>query len=336
MKRSMVMFLSLIVATMVSGYAEGRINWLTNYEEAVKVSRSTSKPMLLLFTGSDWCTWCIKLDKEVFDTPEFADSAADKFVFVKLDFPTKKQLSPEATAANKKLKKDFNVSGFPTVVILDSQQKPLGTTGYRAGGGKQYAQYLFKMVNDSASYKQKISSLEKNELSSSDLKQLYEKATALGEEYEVDLIVAAGMHSDQQQFFLTEKYRKLAEQGKISTPAAASLKQQLLASDPTNAKHIHCNVALIEFEAMCREMHAGMATTEQTVAPLLNYINQFGESDKGNLWRLEMLVAQTYYDKDKVPEALEYAEFSYNAAPPTVQPEIATAIKNMRSLAYSQ
>lgn len=338
-RKMMVVFLSLILATVVTLHAEGRssrITWLTNYDEAVKISRASSKPILLLFTGSDWCTWCIKLEKEALNTPEFAEAAADKFVFVKLDFPVNKALSPELTAQNKRLQKDFNVSGFPTVILLDTQQKSIGTTGYRAGGGKQYAQHLFKMVDDSAVYKQKLGSLDTQQLSSSDLQQLYERAVALGQVNEANRIVAAGLQSDQQQFFLIEKYRQLADEGKIQTSEATTLKEQLLSKDPSNTLHTYYQVAMIDFEALCREMHEGMVTPEQVVAPLLSYIKQFGECDKSNLWRLEMLVSQTFYDKDRLSEALEYAEFSYNAAPPTVQPDIATAIKNMRSSVFSE
>jgi protein disulfide-isomerase len=335
MKRSMFILLSLVLAGLVSAHVEGagtRINWYTNYDEAVKVSRSSSKPMLLLFTGSDWCSWCIKLEKEVFNTPEFADAASDKFVFVKLDFPVNKPLSPEATALNKRLQKDFNVSGFPTVVLLDSQQKSIGSTGYRPGGGKQYAQYLFKLLAEKASYQQKVSALDKEELSSSDLKQLYEKAVALGHNQDVERIVTAGMQSDQQQFFLIEKYRKLALEGQLQSPEAVSLKEQLISGDPQNAKQIQYQIAMIDFDTLSHEMHEGVATPEETVAPLVSYITQFGETDKSNLWRLEMLISQTYYTKDKITEALEFAEFSYNAAPATAQPEIATAIKNMRCI----
>lgn len=340
MKRSMIVFLGLVLATMASLNADhhrgGRVAWLTNYDEAVRISKATSKPMLLLFTGSDWCSWCIKLEKEALNTPEFAEMAADKFVFVRLDFPVNKALSPELTTQNKRLQKDYDIEGFPTVVILDSQQKQIGTTGYRPGGGKQYAQYLFKMVDDSAVYKQKMSALDKEQMSGSDLKQLYEKATALGEEGDAHRIISAGMQGEQQQFFLIEKYRRLASEGSLQTAEAVALKQQLLAGDPQNAAHVHYQIAMIDFEVFCREMHDGTATPEQAVSPLLSYIKEFGESDKNNIWRMEMLVSQTFYDKDRLPEALEYAEFSYNAAPATVQPDIANAIKNMRSYALSQ
>lgn len=334
MKRSIIIFLSLALAAVgVLQSAEnrsGRVNWMTNYDEAVKVSRSTSKPMLLLFTGSDWCTWCIKLEKEVFNTQEFADAAGDKFVFVKIDFPVNKASPPDVSAQNKRLQKSFGVEGFPSVILLDAHQKTIGTTGYRAGGGKQYAQYLFKMLDDNAVYKQKVSVLDKQQLNSTDLKQLYERALALKEEGDLNRIVTAGLNSEHQQFFLIEKYRQLAGQGKLHTSDAIALKQQVVDSNPQNAKQVYYQMAMIDFEAFCREMHEGFLPPEEAVAPLVAYIKQFGDSDKANLWRLDMLVAQTYYEKDKIPEALEFAESSYNAAPTSAQPEIALAIKNMR------
>lgn len=131
-------------------YAEAGsgLNWQTNYDEAVSQSRGTSKPIVLFFTGSDWCSWCNKLDSEVFDTKDFQDAAGNKFIFVKLDFPRSKRLDARTTAQNKQLQERYNVRGYPTVIVLDSNQKQIGSTGYKQGGGKAYAAHLLKMTGN--------------------------------------------------------------------------------------------------------------------------------------------------------------------------------------------
>jgi protein disulfide-isomerase len=82
---------------------------------------------------------------------------------------------------------------------------------------------------------------------------------------------------------------------------------------------------------LCKSGHESLHP-ELTVASLIDYIEKFGKRDTENVWRLLMIVSQVYFDEDKHLEALEYAQSSYQAAPPSVQPEIATAIKNIKCL----
>lgn len=316
--------------------SKGAIRWLTNYEEAVKQARSASQPMVLFFTGSDWCGWCNKLDEEVFDTKDFADSAGNKFIFVKLDFPLYSAQDPQLKAQNKQLQQKFDVRSYPTVILFDAQQnQQIGITGYRAGGGKQYGAHLSKMLSDYSSYKQKISSLDKTKLSGTDLKQLHEKAKELCLYNDVNKIVKLGIDSEQSLYFLTERYRFLANEGQIHGKEATALKQQLLANDANNEKQVHYHVAVIEFESFCEEMEKENSSPQLAVAPLINYIEKFGNKDKDNLWRLQMIISQVYLDKNQMPNALKYAQESYESAPISVQPEIALAIQNIKSLISS-
>lgn len=87
MMKNFILFLIVSALTYQVPIRAENIHWLTNFDEAVNQSRNTSKPVLILFTGSDWCTWCTRLEKEVFSTNEFAQAASDSFIFLKLDFP---------------------------------------------------------------------------------------------------------------------------------------------------------------------------------------------------------------------------------------------------------
>lgn len=308
--------------------AQTKINWTTNYEEAISQSKATSKPVVLFFTGSAWCGWCNKLDEEVLETSEFAQAVGDKFIFVKLDFPPNNALSQQLIAQNKQLQQKYDVRAFPTVIIIDSQQQQIGKTGYRAGGPKPYAQHLLQMLNDYSSYRGKLSTLDK--LSGDDLKELFDQANTLGLYSDVESITKAGLKSDEEQFFLTERYRALVIDGKINTPEAAALREKLLKSDPENENGIHYQVAIIDFESTCEDAGKDNFSPEKAVAPLISYINQF-PSDKTNLWRLQMIIAQVYFDKNKLTEALKHAELAYDAAPSNAQAEIAAVIKTIKS-----
>ena len=126
------------------------ITWMTNYDEASALSKSTGKPMVILFTGSDWCVWCIKAEKEIFSTPEFAQIAGNQFIFVKADFPFNQDLPLALVTQNEKLKSQFAVKGFPTVVIVTPSGKALGTVGYSEGGGAKYANMLIKLSQENS------------------------------------------------------------------------------------------------------------------------------------------------------------------------------------------
>lgn len=119
-------------ATAAEGW--GNSGWHTSWEQAAAESKKTGKPILMDFTGSDWCGWCIKLKKEVFDTAKFKSWASQKVVLLELDFPQKKKLDKATRAQNERLAKKYNVQGFPTIVFADHTGKMISTYGYDQGG----------------------------------------------------------------------------------------------------------------------------------------------------------------------------------------------------------
>lgn len=327
--KSMIVGLTLTLS-WVELSANESIKWYTNYDEAVQVAKSSSKPLLLLFTGSDWCTWCIKLEQEVFHTPDFARIAGDKFVFVKLDFPMNSTLPQKMGAQNKQLQKQFSVAGFPTVVILDAQQqRQMGSTGYRPGGGKAYADYLLGMIGSHHAYLEQIQNLDRQPLPGAVLKKLYTQALELQRAGDINLIVMTGMESDEKIFFMLEHYKHLADQGQLCSLEAKNLQQRILEADPDNRLQTHYELAVTAFEALCRDTACNISP-EEAVDSLVKYIEKFGSSDRENLWRLELIISQVYYEKDKIPEALQFAISSYQVAPPSAQAQIGTTIQNMR------
>jgi protein disulfide-isomerase len=119
-----------------------QIVWHNNYDEALEIAQREEKPLLVLFTGSDWCTWCIRLEEEALETEAFSREASDLFVFVKLDFPSRKQQPSDQRRQNRKLKRRFGVRGFPTVLLVNPQEEVIAETGYEPGGGRAYARHL--------------------------------------------------------------------------------------------------------------------------------------------------------------------------------------------------
>ena len=114
--------------------------WLTDFEQAKKVSAERNLPILADFTGSDWCPYCIKLEKEVFSKREFIEFAEKNFVLLRIDFP--EHIPEDKMDAQKKLAETYDIKVFPTVVILDKNGKFIMKSGYREGGCKSYISFL--------------------------------------------------------------------------------------------------------------------------------------------------------------------------------------------------
>jgi thioredoxin-related protein len=129
----------LITSFLLLQVRAAELSWSTDLPQALAKAKAENKSVLLDFTGSDWCSWCIKFKKEAIDTKEFQDYAAKNLVLVELDFPQKKQQPDELKAANQALGKKYNVEGYPTFVILNKDGKEIGRqVGYKEGGPKAF------------------------------------------------------------------------------------------------------------------------------------------------------------------------------------------------------
>ncbi len=118
------------------------LKWYTNIDEAVKVAQKEDKPILVQFSGSDWCKWCIKLNNEVLHTKEFADYAKKNMVLVNLDFPRSIPQSDEVKNYNRSMAQKYGIRGFPTVLLMDKNGNVVRVTGYQPGGPQAYIQHI--------------------------------------------------------------------------------------------------------------------------------------------------------------------------------------------------
>ncbi len=123
---------------MKKAYAE----WVVSYDVATEQSKKSGRPIMLVFSGSDWCSYCSKLSHEVFTTHQFARWSTDNVIKVEVDFPQSYVLPEAIKTQNQKLKAKFghHVTSYPTVLFVDSYGNLLGKTGYVAGGAEAWIQ----------------------------------------------------------------------------------------------------------------------------------------------------------------------------------------------------
>jgi protein disulfide-isomerase len=103
----------------------GSALWTEDFAAASAKAAASKRPLLLDFTGSDWCGWCVKLDKEVFQKSDFQSFSTKHLELVKLDFPKSKPQTDAVKAQNASLKEKYQVRGYPTLVLLSPEGKEL-------------------------------------------------------------------------------------------------------------------------------------------------------------------------------------------------------------------
>lgn len=135
----LTLFCALLSITIAG---ESSLVWSSDYQAAVK----TGRPVLLNFTGSDWCVWCHRLRDEVFQTPFFTQYATESLALVELDFPREKTLSPELRKQNEALAEKFRVNSYPTIILLGTDGKELARLGYMQGGPKTFVRELKRRI----------------------------------------------------------------------------------------------------------------------------------------------------------------------------------------------
>ncbi len=135
------------VGSLLFGVAAlGAGGWEDSFDKALAEAKETGRYVLADFSGSDWCGWCVRLDKEVFSKSEFKKYAKENLVLFIADFPRGKPQSTKLKKQNEELARKYGIRGFPTVLILSPSGDEVGKTGYKPGGPEAYVEHLQKII----------------------------------------------------------------------------------------------------------------------------------------------------------------------------------------------
>ena len=146
MKKTILRGLLTAWLVMLGAKAEAAL-WETDFAQASINASQTGSYLLLDFSGSDWCGWCMKLDREVFSKAEFEAYAKTNLICVLLDFPQQKPLSNKLKEQNAGLANKYGIEGYPTVLLLSPEGKLVARTGYQEGGAMKYVAYLKRLID---------------------------------------------------------------------------------------------------------------------------------------------------------------------------------------------
>ena len=145
-RRLFFLVCSIFLLAMAQPVFSAEATWLESIDQAKEIAQQENKTIFINFSGSDWCHWCIKLDKDILSKQEFIDYADENLVLVKVDFPKRTRQSQEQQDHNEALARKYNVRGFPTVILLNAKGKQIGTTGYRQGTVADYIDHLQTLI----------------------------------------------------------------------------------------------------------------------------------------------------------------------------------------------
>jgi thioredoxin-related protein len=115
---------ALFVFSITIGISQDNNEWLIDYEKVYEESIKKNKPIMANFTGSDWCGWCKKLKKAVFDTETFQNWAAENVILFELDYPRRTPQNAEIKKQNQELQQTFRqfVRGYPTILLFEIER----------------------------------------------------------------------------------------------------------------------------------------------------------------------------------------------------------------------
>jgi protein disulfide-isomerase len=139
-------FFALTLASL-----HGQAEWGTDYAKALAAAEKSGRPVLVNFTGSDWCGFCVRLKDELLVKPAFTRWAADKLVLLELDFPRNKEQPAAEKEQNAELKKKFAVRGYPTLILISAKGEEIERfVGYAPGSSQAHLEKLKAAVAKAA------------------------------------------------------------------------------------------------------------------------------------------------------------------------------------------
>jgi thioredoxin-related protein len=124
--------------------AKSEVKWVADYDKAVEIAKKEKKDLFVDFTGSDWCGWCVRLRKEVFDHEAFLNEVSKQYVLVELDFPRSEELKAKVpnAARNQELFKKYNLQGYPSILLVTADGDVFAQLGYQPGGPEKYVERM--------------------------------------------------------------------------------------------------------------------------------------------------------------------------------------------------
>lgn len=293
------------------------------YDEALKESQRSNKPILLYFHGSDWSYWSVKIKKDVLNSLDFQQAIKNQFVYLDVDLPKQVFQDKEINNQSRYLQEVFSIYQIPCLLMIDcKEQELLRLSSENIVFAEQLAKDLLKIKQQLLDLNMGFKNI--NTLSSEQLQELYVLAERLNQKEIKDEILNKGFLKSSS-FFLLEKFKSFVSQNALQSQECLLVKEAL-----ANDLEASFTAALIEFQELSKQSKENDLDLSLIISPLKNYLDKFGDIDLEKTWRVEMILAQLYVEFDLWDSALEHAELAFNTAPQNVKDEISRSLEYIR------
>jgi len=297
MKRALFFFFLFFIHHI---FAKEEILWLTDLEKAKQVGKRQKKIIIVVL--QDQSSWSKKMEK-IFSDPVFSEGGLN-FTFCKL-------------AESKE-------NDLPKIVMMHPKDGVIAKMGYLPLHADEVSDFLLAQVENYEQIKQVA--LNAKNYNSKQIEKAYLLSKEVGCEAFTQKLFEEGLQCLDTAFFAFEKYEELSEKFSPSDERVKSLRAEVINKDPKNIQNYHLRLAVLDFYHLAK-----MAVQpEVAIAPLLEYIGEYGSKDRENIWKVHMTISQYYLGKKDFVNSLKYARLSYKKAPRSVKTHIQLSIKYLR------
>jgi len=297
----MLKWICLFILNLTLLYGQESSLFVTeDYQKAQRAAHEYELPMALVFTGSDWSTESEAFLSEWLFHSERPKELRHDLVFAWLDFPELNTKPINLVEQDYNLKKHFQVTNFPMIILLDAKGQEVTRLGY------PFQEDFVSLIKERLFIYEHFEDKWTKAKEANDEKLIlacFEDAQLLGNERFLNEIMAFATQNQICPPLLFEHYVNLVNEGKKNQAETRALRQYLLKSDPKNEKGIREGIALIDFQE------------QNNAFPLETILKQFGSHESENFWRIHLVLSEHFLDKGKSEEALEHAQASYRYAP---------------------
>ena len=312
-------FLSFLL-TCVFNFLYCQEQWQKEETEIFLTAEKENLPVIAFFLGGQWCPWSQKLSQEILKSSLFLDKVGKDAILW--------EIALEKETQDDAIRQKYSVTECPQILLLDPKGKEFARFGFMPLEAKEYGNELVAVIDH---FHEICAALDRKggDFEEEVWKDLFLKAKKLSAACYASVILERGLKKEKGVFFHLEKFASLLEKYKPKHPEVLKVKQQLLKKDPENKLGTHFKVAVLEFQKISSRLKS-KDRQEKALRPLLKFVHQFGNRDKENLWKAEMMIAEFLFAKNSIPLAIEHANAALKAAPETAAPQIQMAIAFMK------
>ncbi len=293
--------------------------WLTDEKLALQQAQEEKKPLVIAFLGDGWCPWSDKWAQEMLGKEEFIELFKGHAVLLHLAMT---QDNPRRMG---EIREKYQVYHCPQMIAYAGDGEEIGRIEYAPMEPKQYATQVFELIGQFNEIRTFIDHPE-DAKDAEEVQRLYHNAQKLSSSFYKEKLLQIGLERDAGTFFLLEKYATLIHQLKLKNPLVQQMRKKVLDRDPKNLQGTHLSLAILEFEKLSRTLKSKESPDKATM-PLVTYLQKYGTKDRENIWKVELMLAQFYFSKNRIDAALAHAKISHRSAPEGAKNEIADLIE---------